>query len=295
MCCLSIAVIMAFNGSVVSEDFCEAFRAEGNRISYLYKQGLVDNDFDNQTIHVIINGQSWDLVYDPVERNLTSFNSSVSQSAPLFTNQYMGAACISIGGETGKCDTILFAKGDTITKVNVTRIANNDHRELKPLNEFSQPEEKTVNGLPQRNYSFVFTNSRENRIDLVVGPTADKSLTRLYFRFAPNGDNGFDVLEHFTNIKDVADIRRTRDFDMDKEVIGIWYQFHPRKAEENVYYYYGHIFLLKDNQLVFWCWKMVDMPEVCMSHKTMTNTHLLITVLVQTTGASGGLYRDNCA
>ena len=108
---------MSVNGYVVSDNFCKAFRAEGNRISYLYKQGLVDDDYDNQTIHLIINGQSWDLVYDPIERNLTSFNSQVSQSAPLFTNQYMGAACISIKGETGKCDTILFPKGDTIYKV----------------------------------------------------------------------------------------------------------------------------------------------------------------------------------
>ena len=89
MCCLSIAVIKAFYGFVESEDFCEAFRAEGNRISHLYKQRLVDDDFDNQTIHVIINGQSWDLVYDLIEYNLTSFNSSVNQRHSSPTNTWV--------------------------------------------------------------------------------------------------------------------------------------------------------------------------------------------------------------
>ena len=183
----------------------------------------------------------------------------------------MGVVCIRIEDETWKCDTILFPKGDIITEVNVTRIPNNDHRELKPLIEFSQPEEKTVNGLPQRNYSFVFNHDHENRIDFVIGPTHDKSFTRLYFRFAPNRENGFDVLEHFTNEKEIKDIERTTDFNMDKVVIGIWYQSDYFKKPDYMYEDFGHIVLLKDNQLVFWCRRRSNYDQVQMSQKAVIN------------------------
>ena len=252
---------MAFSGSVVSDDFCEAFRAEGNRISYLFKQGLVFGHYDNQTIHVIINGQSWDLLFY-TWTNEIKFNSNVSQSAPLFTNQYMGGACFWIGGEQGKCDTMLFPKGDSIYKVNVTRIANNDHKSLKTLKDFSLPEQKSVSGLPERNYSFVFSDSHENRIDFVVGPTPGKSFTRFYYTFKPNGEKSFYVQK-------ASDDRtkKTKDFDMDKDVIGIMYQWSNRGHRE-----FGHILLLTDNQFVYWCWRMINESQVCMTQKTVTTT-----------------------
>ena len=137
---------MAFSDSVVSDDFCEAFRAEGNRISYLYKQGLVKGDYYSPTIHVIINGKSWDLMFNTQKRHVT-FNSQVSQSAPYFTNQYIGAACFWIGGPQGKCDTILFPKGDTITKVNVTWFVKKKHYPPERLKEFIPPFERTVSRL----------------------------------------------------------------------------------------------------------------------------------------------------
>ena len=268
---------MAFSGSVVSEDFCEAFRTEGNRISYLYKQGLVDGKYVNQSGHVIINGKAWDFVFVTTEINLI-FNRSVSQLAPVFTNQYMGAACFWIGGPQGKCDTMLFPKGDTITKVMVTRIANNDYKGIKPLAEFSKPEEKTVKGLPKRNYSFVFSDSHENQIYFVIGPTPGKTFTWLYYKFELNGEKAFDV-----SVTSDKYSTHTLDFNMEREVIGMMYQWGHG--------HFGHIFLLKDNQVVYWCWRMVHKNEVCMTQNTMTNTLTLITISVRADTPSGQLYR----
>ena len=266
-------MLMSFNGSVLSDDFCEAFRAEGNRINYLYKQELKSVNYFSPTIHMIINGKSWDLMFDPVKRNLT-FNTSVSQLAPVFTNQYMGAACFWIGGPQGKCDTMLFPKRDTIYKVNVTRIANNDHKDPKPLKEFSQPEERTIYGLPQRKYLFVFSNSHENKIELVVGPTPGNSFTQLYYTFRPNGDKGFNASEyHFPDPKDESNV--TKDFNMDKEVIGIW-NFRYLNA-----FLTWYIVLLKDNQLVYWCRTYKMDEKVCMTKKTVSTIYSLTSVSVQ--------------
>ena len=248
---------MPFSGSVASEDFCEAFRAEGNRISYLYKQGLVREAYYEQSGHIIINGKAWDFVFFTKENDLKFNSSQVSQSAQYFTNQYIGAACFWIGGPQGKCDTMLFPKGDTITKVMVTRIANNDHKELKPLNEFTEPEEKTVNGLSERNYSFVFSDSHENQIYFVIGPTPGKSFTQLYYNFKQNGEKAFDVTVTSDQFS-----RKTIAFNMDKEVISIMYQWGNQGYRE-----YGHIILMKDNQFVYWCWRRLDDNQVCITHK----------------------------
>ena len=67
---------------------------------------------------------------------------------------------------------------------------------------------------------------------------------------------------------------------MDNEVIGIWYQpSHEQTVRTREIF--GHILLLKDNQLVYWCWRESDSNQVCMTRKTVTNTHLLTTVSVR--------------
>ena len=243
-------MIIAFNSSVVSDDFCKAFRGLGNRISYLYKQGLRDVAVTtNITFHVIVNGQYWDLVFDTQNQEVW-FDSQVNQSAPVFTDQYFGAAYYWRAIDNNeKADTLLFPRGETIDKVMVTRIPNQNHMEVRQLKDFSEPEERNVSGLPRAKYGFVHTSQRYKGMDFAVGQQPGKAFTRMYYLFTGGGEKGFDALSLHDD-----DTNITIDFNLDKELIGMWIQWSYNR---------GHILLLRDNQEVFWCWRKSDEDEVC--------------------------------
>ena len=85
MCCLSIAMIMAFSGSILSDDFCQAFRRMGNRISYVYKHGLKPGKYEISTFQVIVDRMYWDFLFN-LTTHLTTFYDRESYSAPFFTD-----------------------------------------------------------------------------------------------------------------------------------------------------------------------------------------------------------------
>ena len=251
---------MSFNGFVVSDDFCKAFRGLGNRISYVYKHGLKPGKYEISTFHVIVDGMYWDFLFKP-ETHLTKFYDQESLLAPVFTDQYIGATCLWIGGDKEKCDTLLFPKGETISKVIVTRVTNDNHENAKYLNEFPKPEEWTVSGLPQQKYAFVHDSGLyDNRMDFAIGSTPGKQFSRLYYKFEDrNGEKSFAAIK--TSDKDTD---MTKNFDMDMEVIGIWYQWSNKEKS------FGHIVFMRDNLKVFWCWKKISDNKVSETKITIT-------------------------
>ena len=236
--------------SVVSIDFCDAFRRQENRISYLYKQGLRKGDYVTQTIHVIIDGQYWDFLFNTHTHNV-EFKASVSQSAPIFTDDYMAAVCLWRGGENGKCDTLLLPRKGHRGKVNVTRIDNNDHKGVKPLNQFSTPEEWTVNGLPDFEYVLADGGLEKfkdkARVDFAVGRVPGRSLSRMFYDFEEVANYRFNVTEVSSDYTS-----KSKSFQMDREVIGICYQWSNDIKD------FGHIVLMRDRQVVYWCWRNVE-------------------------------------
>ena len=262
MCCLSIALIMAFIDSILSDDFCKAFRRLGNRISYVYKHGLKPGKYEISTFQVIVDGMYWDFIFN-LTTHLTTLYDQESLSAPIFTDQYIGATCLWIRGDREKCDTLLFPKGETISKVMVTRVTNDSHKYTKYLNEFAEPEEWTVSGLPQQKYAFVHDSGlHDNRLDFIIGSTPGKQFSRQYYKFeSQSGEKSFTAVKTSDKTTEM-----TKDLDMDMEVIGVWSQ---RSDRENAF---GQIVFMRANQTrLFWCWKNITDNKVSETMVTITS------------------------
>ena len=106
------------------------------------------------------------------------------------------------------------------------------------MNEFAEPEEWTVSGLPQQKYGFVHDSGLyDNRMDFAIGSKPGKQFSRQYYKFEPQSGE-----KSFTAVKTTE---RTKDLDMDMEVISVWSQWSDR---ENTF---GHIVFMSANQTTF--------------------------------------------
>ena len=250
----SIVLLIAFIGFVASEDFCQAFRGHGNGISYIYNQRLRQDDWQKfwykivpnryATHSIIIDSKYWNLVFDSVSHNI-SFEANTSQSAPHFTDQYIGAACVWEGyQESGSCQTYLFPKNNTHKWVNETSIADNTFDTFRNLDEYSEPVTRQVLGMRSDEYVFVNDNGWKAEVEFVLG--SGKRFNRLVLNF--------QMLENLTIFTSVIreDPSDGSYFDHNREIIGISNQYSDQKID------LGYLVLTKERQQVFWCWQSIQ-------------------------------------
>ena len=197
--------------------------------------------------HIIIDGKYWDLGFDSVKHTV-SFNASLSQSAPHFTDQYIGAACV-LTNKDDECRTYLVPKNDTHKWINETSIAGNRFDRVRNLNEYSKPVTRHVLGLEADNYRFAISANIYTylpKIELIkkMG-TSGKQFIRLVYIIKRNRDSSI-TFTFDTSIKNSSGSQDLR-LDESKEVIGISHQYSNQDL--------GYIILFKEGEQVFWCWQ----------------------------------------
>ena len=243
--------MIAFVGFGASEDFCQAFKRHDNTISYVYKQTLRTKVLPMARIeshHIIIDGKYWNLEFD-TKLHTISFDRYESHSAPLFTDQNIGAACLWKGSkEEGECLTYIFRKNDTHKSIDETSIWNNTFDRVRDLNEFSKPVTRQVLNLRSDNYAFVNSVNKDNwtnEVEFAVG--SGKRFKRLVFRVVAQSFTEFTFFIVFSDITE----KPNNDFyfDHNRDIIGISNQYSAQKND------LGYLVLTKEGDQVYWCWQ----------------------------------------
>lgn len=259
------ALVVMVSDVVHSDEFCEAFRSNDNRISYLYRRPFRDSV--NNIHNIIIDGKYWSLNFSYGSGPLKFDDHTQSKSAPVFSNQFFGAVCLHTNRvkDVDQCVTLLFNKNNISWPLKIVKEWDDFTTEIE-LSEFARHLSKPVN-VKQLDFALdgfephFVTNcpdvgTSEPLIEFITTINIPPNKTIMSTRRV---SITFDSLGQFvaTNADDYQGHNRVEGwnqfFSRGKQVMDIFANTGKNR---------GYVVIMKDQQKIFWCFRSVGEQQV---------------------------------